>query len=160
MLERGRARAAACRGLNSVRRALRGLNGEVSMKRLAAFVFGLAVLTGGLGAARADEPLAGASQFATSHGQPFCQTRAQLQALLDAQIAQADIGLFSFPGCSLVTDNSLVIIGQDFRGGRYMHMVRARATVFPFIGAEGYTFSVGLSPLPLRSTPAHLNPFY
>ena len=130
------------------------------MKRLAAVVFGLVALAGGLGAARADEPLAGASLFATSHGQPFCQTRAQLQALLDAQIAEADIGLFSFPGCHLVTDNSLVIIGQDFRGGRYMHMVRARANVFPFFNVEGYTFSVGLGSLPIRSTPLHLNPFY
>ena len=100
------------------------------MKRLAALVFGLAVLTGGLGAARADEPLAGASEFATSHGQPFCQTRAQLQSLLDAQIAQADIGFFSFPGCRLVTDNSLVIIGQDFRGGPlHAHGARPRHRV-------------------------------
>ena len=116
-----------------------------------------------VGVAMADEPIAGANLFATSHGQPFCTTRGQLEALLDAQVAQAQIGIFSFPGCRYVEDNSLVIIGQDFRGGRYMHMVRARANggLFALFGSvEGYTFSAGLSPLPLRSEPAHLNPFY
>lgn len=112
-----------------------------------------------VGAAKADEPIAGSSQFAVSHGQPFCTTRAELQALLDAQVSQAPIGLFSFPGCRLVSDNSIVVIGQDYRGGRYMHMVRARANVF--LGTiEGYTFSAGVYPLPLRSMPAYLNPFY
>lgn len=109
--------------------------------------------------ARADEPLAGATLFSVSHGQPFCRTRAALQAFLDAQISHADIGLFSFPGCFYVEDNSLVAIGQDFRGGRYMHMVRARAQL-PLGSVEGYTFSAGLYSLPNRSTPMHLNPFY
>ena len=128
------------------------------MKRLAAVV--LLALACAPGAAQADEPIAGAGLFATSHGQPLCATRAELQALLDAQVSEAPIGFFSFPGCRYVPDNSLVAIGQDFRGGRYMHMVRARATLFPFIGVEGYTFSAGLSPLPLRSAEPHLNPFY
>lgn len=127
------------------------------MKRLTLLV--LALLGGGLlaGAAQADQPLAGASLFAVSHGQPFCQTRAQLEALLDAQIAQAPIGYI--PGCRYVEDNAIVVIGQDYRGGRYMHMVRARANVL-FGQIEGYTFSAGLFPYPQRSEPVHLNPFY
>ena len=130
------------------------------MKRL---TFVLLALLGSAGIANADEQIAGSSQFAVSHGQPFCTTRAQLEALLDAQISQAPIGIFSFPGCRYVEDNSIVVIGQDYRGGRYMHMVRARANagLFGLFGAiEGYTFSAGLYPLPQRSEPAHLNPFY
>ena len=132
---------------------------------LAAFALA-AVVPAGLGvsgAAWADEPIAGSSQFAVSHGQPFCTTRAQLQALLDAQVSQAPIGLFSFPGCRYVEDNAIVVIGQDYRGGRYMHMVRARTNggLFALFGTiEGYTFSAGVYPLPVRSEPVHLNPFY
>lgn len=130
------------------------------MKRLTLVVL---ALLGAVGVAKADQPIAGSSEFAVSHGQPFCTTRAQLEALLDAQISQAPIGIFSFPGCRYVEDNSIVVIGQDFRGGRYMHMVRARTSgglLALFGSIEGYTYSAGLYPLPQRSEPAHLNPFY
>ena len=129
------------------------------MKRLTLSLLAVLGVVGAAGVTKADEPIAGSSLFAVSHGQPFCTTRAELQALLDAQVAQAPIGVFSFPGCRLVSDNSIVIIDRDYRGGRYMHMVRARANVF--LGTvEGYTFSAGVYPLPQRSEPAHLNPFY
>ena len=130
------------------------------MKRLVAALGATALVLWTAAPSCADEPLAGTSLFAVSHGQPFCTSKAELQAFLDAQITQAPIGLFSFPTCRYVEDNALVAVGQDFRGGRYMHMVRARANLFPFGTVDGYTFSAGLYSLPVRSTPAHLNPFF
>ena len=109
--------------------------------------------------APAAQPHAAATRLSVTHRPPDSPTRASLQAFLDAQISHADIGLFSFPGCFYVEDNSLVTIGQDYRGGRYMHMVRAQARSI-FGAVDGYTFSAGLYTLPVRSTPLHLNPFY
>jgi len=129
------------------------------MKRLVAALGAAALVAWGAVPSRADEPLAGTSLFAVSHGQPFCTSRAELQALLNAQVTQAPIGLFAFPTCRYVEDNALVAIGQDLPGGRYMHMVRARANLFPFGTVDGYTFSAGLYSLPARSTPLNLNPF-
>ena len=130
------------------------------MKRLADALGSFVLLCGlAAGAARADEQIAGTRLFAVSHGQPICRTRAELQALLNAQVAEAPISLFAFPGCHLADDNTVVAAGEDFAGGRYMHMVRVRYNLF-FAAVDGYTFSVGLYPLPVRSTPAHLNPFF
>ncbi len=130
------------------------------MKRLAAALGSFAFLCGlAAGTAQADEQIAGAHLFAVSHGQPVCATRAQLQALLNAQVAEAPIGLFSFPGCRYVDDNTVVAVSQDFVGGRYMHMVHIRFNLFVF-PTDGYTFSAGLYPLPVRATLPHLNPFF
>ena len=117
--------------------------------------------------AEADQPLAGAALTTSSHGQPFCTDRAQLKALVSAQIAEARFPLNSFPSCGIVPDNATVSVIEDLEPrSPYMHVVKARVGLM-FGTTEAYTYSVGLysdvvrpvSPfaglLRLRLTPAN-----
>jgi hypothetical protein len=94
--------------------------------------------------ARADVPLAGARLVTSSHGQPFCKDRAELQALLRATIAKANFPFGSFPGCGIVPDNATVTVLEDLSPrSRSMHVVRARVDLL-FGPLEAYTYSAGL----------------
>ena len=103
--------------------------------------------------ARADEPLAGGQLFTVSHGQPFCVSRGALQALLRAEIAESPDSPLRTGACRYVDDNTVVTVTEDLTpGGRYMHVVKARAKVL-FGTVDGYTYSVGLYPYPVRQPP-------
>ena len=104
-------------------------------------------LTASLAAAapcRADPALGGSVLVTSSHGQPFCADRGQLQALLRAGIAHAPHAYGAYAGCLYIPDNARVEVIQDLSPrSRYMHVVRARAYLL-FGPVEAYTYSVGL----------------
>lgn len=129
-------------------RRIRRRAGETAMRAIGiSLSLALAGLALGTVPSRADPPLAGVPGIiTTSHGQPFCTDKAQLLALLRAQISQANFPLGTFSSCSLVPDNFPVAVTQDLSPrSRMMHVVRARAAL-PFGAVEGYTFSVGIYP--------------
>lgn len=93
---------------------------------------------------RADESLAGGTVVTSSHGQPFCRDRGQLETLLRATISEARYPFGYFSSCVFVPDNARVEVIQDLSPrSRYLHVVRARA--YTLLGAvDAYTYSVGL----------------
>ena len=94
--------------------------------------------------ARADGDLAGARLATSSHGQPFCPTRARLQELLRATVTEQHFPTGTFADCAYVPDTATVTVLEDLTPrSRAMHLVRARVNLL-FGPVEGYTYSVGL----------------
>ena len=93
---------------------------------------------------RADPRLAAELLVADTHGQPFCQTKAQLQRYLVATIQHDRLAPAAFAGCVIAPYATRVRVLQDLPPyGSRMHVLRAMAFT-PLQTVTGYTYSVGL----------------